>query len=156
MIFGKPDRSLFPRSPVWQHKRASKPIMLELLRQFVSFAGVGSVSALGHFGTLILLVQGFGMAAVPASAAGALVGAWINYALNYRYTFRSAKTHREALLKFAVVAVVGLLLNTLFMWLGVDIFAMHYLLSQVATTGLVFIWSFVANRYWTFHVAATP
>lgn len=126
--------------------------MLELLRQFASFFGVGSVSALGHFGTLILLVQGFGMAAVPASAAGALVGAWINYSLNYRYTFRSSKKHREALFKFAVVAVVGLLLNTLFMWLGVEIFLIHYLLSQLVTTGLVFIWSFLANRYWTFHV----
>ncbi|MCX7176004.1 MAG: GtrA family protein [Proteobacteria bacterium] len=126
--------------------------MLELSRQFVRYTGVGSVSALGHFGTLILLVQGFGMAAVSASAAGALVGAWINYALNYRYTFRSSKQHREAILKFAVVAVVGLLLNTLFMWLGVKIFELHYLLSQVLTTGLVVIWSFAANRYWTFHV----
>lgn len=126
--------------------------MLELLRQFIRFAGVGSVSALGHFGTLILLVQGFGMAAVPASAAGALVGAWINYALNYRYTFHSSKQHREAVLKFAVVAVIGLLLNTLFMWLGVAILELHYLLSQLLTTGLVFIWSFLANRHWTFHV----
>ena len=92
------------------------------------------------------------MGAVSASAAGALVGAWINYALNYRYTFRSSKQHREAILKFAVVALIGLLLNTLFMWAGVVLLAMHYLSSQVLTTGLVFLWSFGANRYWTFHV----
>ncbi|MFA6313735.1 MAG: GtrA family protein [Sterolibacterium sp.] len=126
--------------------------MLEPARQLIRFAGAGSVSALGHFGTLILLVQAFGIAAVPASAAGALVGAWINYILNYRYTFHSSKQHREALLKFAVVAVIGLLLNTLLMWLGVEIFEQHYLLSQLLTTGLVFIWSFLANRWWTFHV----
>lgn len=126
--------------------------MLELARQFIRFAGVGSVSALGHFGTLILLVQGFAVAAVPASAAGALVGAWINYILNYRYTFHSTQQHREALVRFAVVAVIGLLLNTLLMWLGVEVFAQHYLLSQLLTTGLVFVWSFLANRWWTFHV----
>ena len=122
------------------------------MRQFIRFFGVGMMSAVGHFGTLILLVQGLGAAAVPASAAGAVVGAWINYSLNYRYTFRSSKKHREAVLKFTVVAFIGLLLNTLFMWLGVEIFSMHYLLSQLVTTGLVFIWSFVANRWWTFHV----
>jgi putative flippase GtrA len=129
--------------------------MPELLRQFIKFFGVGSVSAVGHFGVLILLVQAFGVAAVPASAAGALIGAWINYVLNYRYTFRSDKKHSEALFKFAVVALLGLLLNTLFMWLGVEVLSLHYLLSQVVTTGLVFIWNFVANRCWTFRVVGS-
>ena len=125
-----------------------------LLRQFVSFTGVGFVSAIGHYGLLIALVQFAGFAAVPASAAGALFGASINYALNYRFTFRSSKRHREAVLKFAVIAGVGLVLNTLFMWVGVELVGAHYLLSQVVTTGLVLIWSFAGNRYWTFQPAS--
>ncbi len=125
--------------------------MIALLRQFVKFTGVGFVSAIGHYGLLIALVQLAAVSAVPASAAGALLGAWINYALNYRYTFRSNRQHREAMLRFAVVAAVGLILNTLFMWVGVELINVHYLLSQVVTTGLVLIWSFAANRYWTFH-----
>ena len=125
--------------------------MIALLRQFVKFTGVGFVSAIGHYGLLIALVQLAAVSAVPASAAGALLGAWINYALNYRYTFRSNRQHREAMLRFAVVATIGLILNTLFMWVGVELINVHYLLSQVVTTGLVLIWSFAANRYWTFH-----
>ena len=121
-----------------------------LIRQFVSFTGVGFASAVGHYGVLIALVQFARAPAVPASAAGALLGAWINYSLNYRYTFRSSKRHREAVFKFALVASVGLILNTLFMWVGVDLLAIHYLLSQIVTTGLVLIWSFSANRLWTF------
>jgi len=126
--------------------------MADLFRQFVRFFGVGCVSAIGHYGLLILLVQAVGVSAVPASGAGALLGAWINYSLNYRYTFRSSKRHAESIARFAVVAVIGLLLNTLFMWIGVDQLGLHYLLSQVLTTGLVMVWSFAANRYWTFHV----
>lgn len=126
--------------------------MIELFRQFVRFAGVGCVSAIGHYGLLILLVRGARVAAVPASTAGALLGAWINYSLNYRFTFRSSKSHKESISKFAVVAMVGLLLNTLFMWIGVDVLHLHYLLSQIITTGLVLIWSFCGNRFWTFHV----
>lgn len=124
--------------------------MLELLHQFVRFTGVGFVSAIGHYGLLIALVQGAGMEPVRASVAGALLGAWINYALNYRYTFRSTQRHRQSVAKFAAVAAVGLALNTLFMWLGVTVVHIHYLLSQVLTTGLVLLWSFGANRYWTF------
>lgn len=127
--------------------------MLALMRQFVKFTGVGFVSAIGHYGLLIALVQAAAAPAVPASAAGALLGAWINYSLNYRYTFRSTRQHREAVLRFAVVAAVGLVLNTLFMWVGVEFIGVHYLLSQVVTTGLVLIWSFAGNRYWTFHSA---
>ena len=128
--------------------------MAALFRQFINFTGVGFVSAIGHYGLLIALVQLAGIAAVPASAAGALLGAWINYTLNYHFTFRSSKRHREAALKFAAVATVGLVLNTLFMWVGVDLIGAHYLLAQVVTTGLVLIWSFAGNRFWTFQASA--
>ncbi|MBI4292588.1 MAG: GtrA family protein [Betaproteobacteria bacterium] len=125
--------------------------VVALVRQFVNFTGVGFVSAIGHYGLLIALVQIASAPAVPASAAGALLGAWINYTLNYHYTFRSSKRHREAVVKFAVVATVGLVLNTFFMWVGVEVIGAHYLLSQIVTTGLVLIWSFAGNRFWTFH-----
>ena len=128
--------------------------MIALLRQFVKFTGVGFASAIGHYGLLIALVQLAAVPAVPASAAGALLGAAINYSLNYRYTFRSTRQHREAVLRFAVVAAVGLVLNTLFMWVGVTLIGAHYLLAQVVTTVLVLIWSFAGNRYWTFHSPA--
>jgi putative flippase GtrA len=128
--------------------------VIALLRQFVKFTGVGFVSAIGHYGLLIALVQIAAVPAVPASAAGALLGAWINYSLNYRYTFRSARRQRESVPRFAAVAAIGVVLNTLFMWVGVELIGAHYLLSQVVTTGLVLIWSFAGNRYWTFHSAA--
>jgi len=128
--------------------------VIALLRQFAKFTGVGFASAIGHYGLLIALVQLAAAPPVPASAAGALLGAAINYSLNYRYTFRSTRQHREAILRFAVVATVGLVLNTLFMWVGVVLIGTHYLLAQVVTTGLVLIWSFAGNRYWTFHPTA--
>ena len=127
--------------------------VVALFRQFVSFTGVGFMSAIGHYGLLIALVQIVGVPAVPSSAAGALLGAAINYTLNYHFTFRSTKRHREAVLKFAVVAAVGLVLNTLFMWVGIELIGAHYLLSQIVTTGLELIWSFAGNRFWTFQSA---
>lgn len=128
--------------------------MLELFRQFLRFTGVGFVSAVGHYGLLIVLVQGAGADAVVASAAGAMLGAVINYSLNYRVTFRSQKRHRESAVKFVLVAIVGLVLNTLLMWIGVDVLGLHYLVAQILTTGLVLIWSFAGNRFWTFHETA--
>lgn len=133
---------------------AGAALMLAVLRQFAHFSGVGLISATGHFGLLITLVQEMQVTPVAASAAGALLGAIINYSLNYHFTFRSRKRHREAALKFSVVAAIGLLLNTLLMWTGVELLGLHYLIGQIITTGLVLIWSFIGNRYWSFHVAA--
>ena len=123
----------------------------DIARQFSRFTGVGFITAIGHYGLLIALVKGAGVNPVTASAAGALLGAVINYSLNYRYTFSSNKRHRDAILKFAVVATIGLLLNTFFMWVGIAILGLHFMVSQILATGLVIIWSFVGNRYWTFH-----
>ncbi|MDP2819596.1 MAG: GtrA family protein [Polaromonas sp.] len=125
---------------------------LATLRQFAHFSGVGFISAVGHYGLLIALIQSLDVAPVPASAAGALLGAGINYLLNYRFTFRSTKRHRDTVLKFAVVASAGLMLNTIFMWLGVELLGFHYLIGQTVTTGLVLIWSFLGSRYWAFRV----
>ena len=124
--------------------------MAELVRQFIRFTGAGLTSAIGHYGLLIFLTQAVGIDAVVASAAGATLGACINYAMNYRFTFRSTKQHSESVTKFALVASVGLVLNTFFMWIGVHLLDANYLLSQIVTTGLVLIWSFIGNRYWTF------
>jgi len=130
--------------------------LLSIFGQLARFGGAGSVSAVAHYGLLILLVQVFRVAPVLASAAGALLGAVVNYSLNYRYTFNSSKRHTEAMAKFAVIAAGGLILNTLSMLVAVDLLAFHYLLAQVGTTGLVFIWSFLGNRCWTFHAPREP
>jgi putative flippase GtrA len=121
-----------------------------LFQQFIKFASVGLMSAIGHYGLLIALVQVGHVDAVIGSAAGATLGACINYALNYHFTFRSTKDHRESVAKFVVVATIGLILNTLLMWIGVDQLGIHYLVSQIVTTGLVMVWSFLGNRFWTF------
>jgi putative flippase GtrA len=121
-----------------------------LFQQFIKFASVGLMSAIGHYGLLIALVQFGHVDAVIGSAAGATLGACINYALNYHFTFRSTKDHRESVVKFVVVAIIGLILNTLLMWIGVNQLDIHYLVSQIVTTGLVMVWSFLGNRFWTF------
>lgn len=128
--------------------------MRRLLGQFATFSAVGAAAAVGHYGVYIGLVAGAGADPVPATMAGFVLGAAMSYALNYRFTFRSAKRHREALMKFLAVAGVGFLLNSLIVGVLTGPAAMHYLLAQVIATGSVLVWNFGANRLWTFAVPA--
>ena len=115
-----------------------------------SFASVGAAWTAAHYVLLIVLVEQVGIDAVWASTGSFIVGAAVNYVLNYRFTFRSKQPHRETAYKFFVIAMIGMLLNGAIMHVAINYLNWHYLLSQIVATGLVFIWNFFANRHWTF------
>lgn len=121
-----------------------------LARQFSAFFGVGLVAAVVHYGTLIALVEGWGAGPVPATLAGYGLGGVVSYWLNRRHVFSSDRPHREATWRFAAVAGVGFILTGLIMALLTGRLALPYLPAQVLTTGVVMLWSFAANRWWTF------
>jgi len=124
--------------------------MREITVQFLQFTTVGVIGTGAHFATLIMLVQGLDIDPVSSSAVGFVVGANVNYGLNYYFTFRSQKRHREAIIKFFIIAVIGLCFNTLIMTFAIRILILHYLLAQVIATGLVLFWSYTGSRLWVF------
>jgi putative flippase GtrA len=121
-------------------------------RQFFSFAGVGIVGTAAHYLALLSLIKFAYVRPVAASSAGFMLGALVNYGLNYCITFHSQKRHREAMVKFFAVALVGLVLNFSIMKLGTEVLTQNYLVIQVIATGIVLTWNFIANRSWTFGV----
>ena len=125
-------------------------------RQIAAFILVGLAAAIAHFGVLVGLVEGAGVRVVPATLAGYLAGGVVSYWLNRRVTFQSERAHAQAVWRFVVVAGVGFVLTGLFMALFHGRWGVPYLLAQVATTGIVLVWSFVAHKAWTFPGAAPP
>jgi putative flippase GtrA len=120
------------------------------LVQFIDFAVVGVVGTAAHFVTLILLVQSASWAPAIATTAGFLVGALVNYALNYRLTFQSQASHADAVPRFLAIALLSMLLNVVIVWVLVHWNGMHYLLGQVIATSVILVVNFVANRALTF------
>ncbi len=124
--------------------------MARVIEQFLRFGGVGVLAALGHYGTLALLVELAALGPVPATLGGYVVGGVISYALNRQWTFASAARHRDAIGKFVLVAAVGFVLTGLAMAALTGPLRLHYLLAQLVTTGIVMLWSFWASKLWTF------
>ncbi|MGR9108871.1 MAG: GtrA family protein [Gammaproteobacteria bacterium] len=121
--------------------------------QFLRFATVGGIATAVHYLILITLVQGLGANPVWASGIGFVIGATFNYVLNYRFTFRSNAKHRHAVVKFLLVAGLGLVLNSLAMLVFIVHLGLFYLLAQVLATSLVLLWNFLGNRLWVFRAA---
>ncbi|NNL06343.1 MAG: GtrA family protein [Gammaproteobacteria bacterium] len=118
--------------------------------QFLLFAGVGAVGTLGHYTTLIVLVQFWAVDPVFASSFGFVIGAIINYILNYHFTFQSKKRHAEALTKFLIVAIIGAGINGFIMYIGIENTDINYMVVQLFATGVVLLWNFIVNKLWTF------
>ena len=125
---------------------------MHLSRQFVNFVIVGIAAAVVHYSVLIGLVEGAKAGTVVATLAGYIGGGVLSYWLNRRFTYRSDRPHGEAAWRFALVAGVGFLLTGALMQLFNGLWGWPYLLAQLVITGIVLIWSFVANRIWTFGV----
>lgn len=129
---------------------------MPLTREIRGFILTGILAALTHYGMLVALKESFGWGAVPATLAGYLAGGVVSYILNRTHTFASQRNHAETVWRFAAVAGTGFGLTWIFMHLLVDRLGWHYLLSQLLTTGIVLVWSFLANKFWTFGAPAPP
>jgi putative flippase GtrA len=118
--------------------------------QLLRYGFAGSIGTALQYAMLVGLVQYAHAPAVAASTAGAIAGAIVNYALNHRWTFASARSHGHALPRFAAVALAGIGINAIVMGAMLSLVGVHYLAAQIVATGVVFVASFLANRAWTF------
>jgi putative flippase GtrA len=121
-----------------------------LVQQIIAFGGVGIVAAVVHYGLLLSLVELGGWHPVVATLVGYVGGGVVSYWLNRTHTYASDRPHSEAGWRFAVVAGVGFLITFAVMSSLVVRLALPYFPSQIATTLVVLVWSFLAHKYWSF------
>ncbi len=109
----------------------------------------GGSATLLHYSVMALLIF-LGIEAAHATAVGAVCGAVFNYVLQYHYTFKSNKSHLEAIGVYGVTVLVGLLSNEV-----IFIFFYHYLeqnviMSQLLATAIVTIQNYLLYKYFVF------
>lgn len=118
--------------------------------EFLKFANSGAFGTAAHYAVLWALVDWLRINAVVASTAGALVGAGINYILNYHWTFKSTLPHLYTLPRFLAIAALSLVLNTLLMGFALAHTSIHYLAAQILVTSACLTVNFFASRSWAF------
>jgi putative flippase GtrA len=121
-----------------------------LLAQLRRFLGASALATACQYLTLVLAVELRVLEPVPASCAAYLVGANVNYHLRRRYVFRVTAAHLQHLAPYLAVTLAGFALNGLIVALVAQVEAAPYLAAQVAATGIVFGWNFLAHKLWTF------
>lgn len=127
--------------------------MRKLIEQFLKFGVVGVIAFAIDYGVLMLLNVGFGVNSVVAAGISFTVSVVFNYLASMRFVF----THREDLSRtrefviFVVLSVVGLGINEVIMWLGLQTIGgspFAVTAAKVVATAVVMVWNFFSRKKW--------
>ena len=116
--------------------------------QFFRYIFVGGFAAAMNIGTLFILKEFLKIHYLVANIAGFLIGLLTNYIFSKILVFAEEKTSNNILefILYAIIGIIGLGLDTLFMWGFTEKIGMHNMLSKIVSTGLVFIWNFLGRK----------
>eukprot|EP00992_Anisonema_acinus_P003351 TRINITY_DN12868_c0_g1_i1.p1 TRINITY_DN12868_c0_g1~~TRINITY_DN12868_c0_g1_i1.p1 ORF type:complete len:125 (-),score=2.24 TRINITY_DN12868_c0_g1_i1:310-684(-) len=122
-----------------------------MLRQVLKFGSVGVVNTLLDFAVLNLLAGLLGWPVVPANTISFSIAVTNSFFMNKYWTFeeREGKMHIQ-FGGFVIVAVVGLLLSDFLVYLFAEDLGWHYNWAKVVSILPVFVWNFLASKYFIF------
>jgi putative flippase GtrA len=119
---------------------------------------VGAIIATGiDFGTMSILVSGFGIPAAFATAIGAAVGGLSNFLLGRHWIFSAQDGHAgEQAWRYALVSGASLGLNAGGEYILHDRLGIQYLLARVIIASVVSIgWNYPIQRYFVYRAKST-
>lgn len=126
-------------------KKKTDNVFIQIIRYFIS----GGIAATVDFGLLYLLTEFFGLYYLWSAVISFSVGLLITYIFSITWIFNQRRISNRwiELLIFSIIGVVGLLLTYLFMQYFTEFIKLHYMLSKVLTTIIVFFWNFLTKRF---------
>ena len=119
-------------------------------KRFIKFCLVGAMGAVIDVGILTALVELAGWSILLANTVSFVAAITNGFFWNKHWTFRNKESkHLQQFVKFATVAVVGLLINFGLMWLGLKL-GFYYLAVKAVIIVIVAFWNYTINKLWTF------
>ena len=124
-------------------------------KQFILFCCVGAANTIITMAVLYLLNSVLGVNHLIASAIGYMCGVVNGYMWSTFLVFKKKKTATNAS-KFIIVNLIVLGVNTILMYLFVDIigmsdvFGLGALPAQALTICVTMVLNFTLNKFWTF------
>lgn len=135
----------------WVNKLFVEPTENVLLQLF-RYGFVGGAAFVVDYATLFVLTNNVGVQYLWSAAIAFVLGLVANYLLSISWVFRNrgSLSRWHEFLFFAVIGVVGLGFNELIMYACTDLMHIHYMVSKLISTAIVFFWNFFARKYLLF------
>ena len=120
------------------------------LFRFIKFGLVGVLNTLINW-VLFILMNSMGVYYILSNIIAYSISTLNSYIWNSKWVFKySGDNIKETTLKFIILNVVGLILNTVILYILVDIVSLYKLIALMLTTGIVMIFNYFINKLWVF------
>lgn len=127
----------------------------ESTRELVRFGVVGIGGVIVNNGLLFLFHDMLGWPLVAASVVAVEASIVNNFVWNDRWTFSGRERTSYRFLRFNLISLGGLAVNTVTLLAVVALTGLHYLIANLIAIGVATGWNFVANSRWTWRRRVT-
>ena len=122
--------------------------MKKLFAQLMKFGVVGFIAFLIDYGLLAFCTEILHINYLVSATIGFTVSVVFNYLASMRYVFthKEEMSRRREFIIFVVLSIVGLVINNVILWVGVELLHVHYLIVKIFATAVVMVWNFVTRK----------
>lgn len=122
--------------------------MKQIAKQFMKFGAVGGIAFLIDYSLLIFLTEVFQFDYLISASISFTISVIFNYAASMRFVFsgKEGMSRRREFITFVTLSVIGLIINNVLMWIGVEIFSVDYRITKLFATVLVTLWNFISRK----------
>ena len=122
--------------------------MKKLFAQLMKFGVVGFIAFLIDYGLLAFCTEILHINYLVSATIGFTVSVVFNYFASMRYVFthKEEMSRRREFIIFVVLSIVGLVINNVILWAGVELLHVHYLIVKIFATAVVMVWNFVTRK----------
>ncbi len=120
--------------------------------QLFRYMFVGGAAFIVDFVSLFILTDFFGIYYLISAAIAFILGLIANYLLSVSWVFnkRTLENRTFEFGIFAIIGIVGLGLNEVFIWFFTQDLQIYYLFSKIFAAAIIFFWNFFARKFTLF------
>jgi len=117
--------------------------------QMFRYLFVGGAAFIVDFLSLFVLTDFFGIYYLISAAIAFILGLIVNYMLSISWVFNKRKLNKRHIEfgVFALIGIVGLGLNEVFIWFFTQDLQIYYLMSKILAAVIILFWNFFARKF---------
>ena len=120
--------------------------------QLFRYLFVGGAAFIVDLTSLFILTNYLGVYYLISAAIAFILGLIINYFLSIKWVFnrRNLENRTFEFGIFAVIGIIGLGLNEVFIWFFTQDLQIYYLFSKILAAVIILFWNFFARKFMLF------
>ena len=121
----------------------------KLFKQIMKFGFVGGTAFLIDYLVMIFLTEVFSINYLISSVISFCTSVIYNYIMSIVWVFEvdEEKSKTQTFAMFIILSIIGLLINTVVMWLLVDgTDLMPYTIAKIIATAVVMVYNFISRK----------